>query len=127
MDIGFLEEELMEMLWKMGKADARDVYEEMRKKRRTTYSTISTTLVRLYEKGLLEREKIKSRGGFKYVYRPTESKRKFEENSVKETLLDLFRKFEDATVSYLSETFEEDEEEIKKLKKRLEEEMRNEY
>ena len=125
MDIGFLEKELMEILWKMGKADARDVYEELRKKRRTTYSTINTTLVRLYEKGLLEREQIKSRGGFKYIYHPAKSKKEFEEKSVKETLLNLFRKFEDATVSYLSESLEEDEEEIKKLKRKLEEEMKN--
>ncbi len=126
MDIGFLEEELMEMLWKMGKTDARDVYEEMRKKRRTTYSTINTTLIRLHEKGLLEREQIKSRGGFKYVYWPVKSKKEFEEESVKETLHNLFRKFEDATVSYLSETLDEDKEEIKELKRKLEEEMENE-
>lgn len=125
MKIGFLERELMEMLWSMGKADARDVYEAVRKKRKTTYSTISTTLVRLYEKGLLEREQIKSRGGFKYVYRPVKSKREFEETRVKETLLTLFKKFEDTTISYLSETFEENEEDLRELKKRLEEEMRN--
>lgn len=125
MEIGFLESELMEMLWSMGKADARDVYEAVRKKRKTTYSTISTTLVRLYEKGLLKREQTKSRGGFKYVYHPAKSKREFEETRVKETLLTLFRKFEDTTISYLSETFEEDEKDLRELKKRLEEEMRN--
>lgn len=125
MEIGFLERELMEMLWSMGKADAREVYEAVRKKRMTTYSTISTTLVRLYEKGLLEREQIKSRGGFKYVYHPAKSKKEFEENRVKETLLTLFKKFEDTTISYLSETFEEDEKDLRELKKRLEEEMRH--
>ncbi len=120
-----MERELMEMLWSMGKADAREVYEAVRKKRMTTYSTISTTLVRLYEKGLLEREQIKSRGGFKYVYHPAKSKKEFEENRVKETLLTLFKKFEDTTISYLSETFEEDEKDLRELKKRLEEEMRH--
>lgn len=126
MEIGFLERELMEMLWTTGKADARDVYEVVRKKRKTTYSTINTTLVRLHEKGLLKREQIKSRGGFKYVYYPATSKREFEENRVKETLLSLFRKFEDTTISYLSETFEEDEGVLRELKKRLEEEIKNE-
>ncbi len=125
MEIGFLERELMEILWSIGKADARDVYEAVRKQRRTTYSTINTTLVRLYEKGLLDRYKVKSRGGFKYVYCPVRSRKEFEEKRVKETLFDLFEKFEHATVSYLSETFDEDEEEIKELKKRLEEEMKN--
>ena len=120
-----MERELMEILWSMGKADARDVYEAVRKKRKTTYSTISTTLVRLYEKGLLKREQTKSRGGFKYVYYPAKSKREFEENRVKETLLTLFKKFEDTTISYFSETFEENEEDLRELKKRLEEEMRN--
>jgi predicted transcriptional regulator len=125
MEIGFLERELMEMLWTMGKADARAVYEKMRKRKRTTYSTISTTLIRLYEKGLLERERTRSRGGFKYVYYPVKSKAEFEEKRVKEALFNLFERFEGATVSYLSEMFEEDEEDIKELKKRLEEEMKH--
>ncbi len=125
MEIGFLEKELMEMLWNVGKADAREVYEKVRKRRKTTYSTINTTLVRLYEKELLEREKIKSRGGFKYVYYPAKSKEEFEEKRVKETLHSLFEKFENATVNYLSETLDEDEEDIKELKRRLEEEMKN--
>ena len=32
MEFGFLERELMEMLWSMGRADARGVYEAVRKK-----------------------------------------------------------------------------------------------
>jgi predicted transcriptional regulator len=125
MDIGFLEKELMNILWKKGKSDAREVYEEMRKRRTTTYSTINTTLVRLHEKGLLEREQLKSRGGFKYIYSPKESRKEFEEKKVKEGLLNLFRRFETTTISYLSETLEEDEKDIKELKKRLEEEMQD--
>lgn len=115
----------MNILWKKGKSDAREVYEEMRKRRTTTYSTINTTLVRLFEKGLLQREQMKSRGGFKYIYRPAESKKEFEEKKVKEGLLNLFRRFENTTISYLSETLEEDEKDIKELKKKLEEEMKH--
>jgi predicted transcriptional regulator len=96
----------------------------MRKRRTTTYSTINTTLVRLHEKGLLEREQLKSRGGFKYIYSPKESRKEFEEKKVKEGLLNLFRRFETTTISYLSETLEEDEEDIKELNRKLEEEMR---
>ncbi|MBU6996933.1 MAG: BlaI/MecI/CopY family transcriptional regulator [Theionarchaea archaeon] len=124
MEIGYLERELMEMLWTGGKADAREVYEAVRKKRKTTYSTINTTLVRLFQKGLLEREKIRSRGGFKYVYSPARSRKEFEEKRVKEILFSLFEKFEHATVNYLSETLDEEEAEIRELKKRLEEEMK---
>lgn len=114
----------MEMLWTRRKADAREIYEAIRKERKTTYSTINTTLVRLFQKGLLEREKTKSRGGFKYVYYPTKSRKEFEEKRVKETLFGLFEKFERATISYLSETLDEDEKEIRELKERLEEEMK---
>ncbi|MBU7015113.1 MAG: BlaI/MecI/CopY family transcriptional regulator [Theionarchaea archaeon] len=124
MEIGYLERELMEMLWTRRKADAREIYEAIRKERKTTYSTINTTLVRLFQKGLLEREKTKSRGGFKYVYYPTKSRKEFEEKRVKETLFGLFEKFERATISYLSETLDEDEKEIRELKERLEEEMK---
>ena len=53
--LGALESEVMDILWKRGEISVRDVYESMR--RRLAYTTVMTTLDRLYKKGLLCRRK----------------------------------------------------------------------
>jgi len=68
MDIGALEADVLKALKRQGKASAREVLEELRKGKEVAYTTISTTLDRLYRKGLLGREKAVGRGGSKYVY-----------------------------------------------------------
>jgi len=50
-----LELELMEILWSRRDASVRDVVEQLR--RPLAYTTVMTTLDRLYKKGLLERRK----------------------------------------------------------------------
>ena len=52
--LGPLEIEVMEMMWKLGPSNVRDVVERL--ERKLAYTTIMTTLDRLYKKGLLERE-----------------------------------------------------------------------
>jgi predicted transcriptional regulator len=52
--LGPLEIDVMEMMWKLGPSNVRDVVERL--ERKLAYTTIMTTLDRLYKKGLLERE-----------------------------------------------------------------------
>ena len=54
MTLGPLELEVMDVLWNSGVANVRDVVRQMR--RELAYTTVMTTLDRLYKKGLLERE-----------------------------------------------------------------------
>lgn len=52
--LGPLEIDVMEMVWVFGASNVRDVVRRL--ERKLAYTTIMTTLDRLYKKGLLERE-----------------------------------------------------------------------
>jgi predicted transcriptional regulator len=51
--LGRLESRLMEILWSRGESNVRDVVQEL--DRPLAYTTVMTTLDRLYKKGLLDR------------------------------------------------------------------------
>ncbi len=65
--LGHLEFELMEILWSRGESNVRDVAHELG--RPLAYTTVMTTLDRLYKKGLLDR-RMESRA-FLYCARMT--------------------------------------------------------
>jgi predicted transcriptional regulator len=54
--LGSLESELMELVWKHGETSVRDVHEVLGS--RLAYTTVMTTLDRLYKKGLLNRRPV---------------------------------------------------------------------
>ena len=54
MHLGPLELDVMEVMWNYGESNSRDVMERM--ERKLAYTTVMTTLDRLYKKGLLDRE-----------------------------------------------------------------------
>lgn len=54
LQMGPLEVAVMEMVWKLGTCNVRDVVEQL--ERKLAYTTVMTTLDRLYKKGLLDRE-----------------------------------------------------------------------
>jgi len=53
--LGRLEFDLMEILWSRGESNVRDVVQRLQ--RPLAYTTVMTTLDRLYKKGLLDRRK----------------------------------------------------------------------
>lgn len=53
--LGPLEMQVMEVTWAVGRCSVRDVVEKLNSK--LAYTTVMTTLDRLFKKGLLEREK----------------------------------------------------------------------
>ncbi|SRR5579859_6590888 len=62
--LGSLESELMQRVWTRGEINVRDLHSEVGP--RLAYTTIMTTLDRLYKKGLLVRRKV----GRAYYYAP---------------------------------------------------------
>lgn len=64
--LGPLELEMLDVVWEMGRATSRDVFEKMRDRRRLGQSTVLTVLRRLSNRGILNRET----GGEVYVYSP---------------------------------------------------------
>ena len=54
--LGALESEMMERIWRSGETSVRDVHVEFAQ--RLAYTTVMTTMDRLYKKGLLRRRKV---------------------------------------------------------------------
>ena len=69
--LGCLEAEIMRIVWDKGEVTVRDVYEELRLRRRIAYTTVMSVLRNLSVKGLLEQDK----SAAAYVYRATVSDR----------------------------------------------------
>jgi predicted transcriptional regulator len=63
--LGWLEAEVMRIVWDKGDVKVRDVYEELRLRRRIAYTTVMSVLRNLHLKGLLDQEKAATG----YVYR----------------------------------------------------------
>ena len=64
--LGPLEMEVLDVVWGMGKATSREIFEKMRERRRLGQSTVLTVLRRLSDRGILHRDA----GGDVYVYSP---------------------------------------------------------
>ncbi len=118
--IGPLEKEILDILWVLGPASARDVCNEMEQKgNRKAYSTVRTLLNRLVEKGYLTSKKAES--GRSFIYSPNYSEKEVGEKVVERTLRSLMERFEGATVSYLAENLSDNDEEVERIKKKLQE------
>jgi predicted transcriptional regulator len=70
--LGHLESCVMEIMWTGGDGNVRDVAEKL--DRQLAYTTVMTTLDRLYKKGLLERRKSERA----FIYSPRLSRQEFE-------------------------------------------------
>ena len=71
--LGHLENTVMELVWSAGQSSVRDVMDRM--ERPLAYTTVMTTLDRLYKKGLLERHKSERA----FVYAPKLSRKEWEQ------------------------------------------------
>lgn len=63
---GDLQSNVMTAMWRLGEATVDEVLSAQPKQRRPAYTTVQTVMSRLWERGLLERE----RRGQAFVYRP---------------------------------------------------------
>jgi len=72
MALGELEADILGAVQKLGKASAREVLKQV-SDRHLAYTTISTVLDRLYQKGMVKRTRVIGRGGTKYVYSSSSS------------------------------------------------------
>jgi predicted transcriptional regulator len=77
-ELGDLERAVLEHVWAVGRADAKAVHRALGRRRRITLNTIQSTLKRLFEKGLLVRDKI----SHAHVYAPGLSKEQFRLNAL---------------------------------------------
>lgn len=119
MDIGSLEAEVLEIVRRLGHTSARKVLKEIYPKRDVAYTTISTTLDRLYKKGLVEREEERFRGKLVYHYSTT-PRQGVEVGIVKKSLTRLIQAFGPSVVSAAySDLTPISKEELEKLKDKI--------
>ena len=77
---GPLETEIMEVLWGSTKSlTVKSVHRAINSQRELAYTTVMTTMARLWEKGVLARTK----HGLAYLYTPACTAIEFEENQVR--------------------------------------------
>ncbi len=69
MELGELEAAVIGSVTRLGRASARQVADDLEPSRGLAYTTISTTLDRLFKKGMLTRDEAVGRGGSRYIYR----------------------------------------------------------
>jgi len=79
--LGKLERQVLEQTWQWGEVSVRDVYVAFEE--RVAYTTLMTTLDRLYKKQILDRRK----DGRAFLYSPTVSNEEFE-HGIREDVID---------------------------------------
>lgn len=98
--LGHLEMEVMQLLWSGGESSVRDVVEKL--DRQLAYTTVMTTLDRLYKKGMLNRQKTERA----FLYSPRMSRAEFESKWAAELVATFLAETQHSSaplVSYLVE------------------------
>jgi len=93
--LGDLESAVMNHLWSGGEGEAKAVHAALGKRRGITLSTIQSTLKRLFEKELLERDKV----SHAHVYRARVSREEFHRDLLGELVGDLMHGQPEVVVS----------------------------
>jgi predicted transcriptional regulator len=124
-NIGPLERKILNILWDKKEATAREISYDLEKDgNRKAYSTVRTIIRRLVEKKIIAETRNKKEKIYKYI--PIITKQELEKSIVHNVIGELLTKFEESTISYLTEELSENEEDIEKIKQKLDELKRNE-
>ena len=76
--LGVLESDILRSLRELDEAPARTVRQHLESRgRRVAYTTVATTLGRLWSKGLVQRRRETCRGGERFVYRSVDFERRY--------------------------------------------------
>lgn len=120
--LGPLGAEILETVWGFegGPMTVRKVYEELRKKTRIAYTTVMSTMDRLYDKGLLDRRVERGKGGVFFVYWPKLEKKHFEESAVRTVVSSLLRNFGSTVTNALVEEVSASGGDLQELQKQIE-------
>jgi len=119
--LGPLEANVMEAIWGSRKTPVtvREIYEALKKTKNLAYTTVMSTMDRLFIKNLLDRKIEKGRGGLYYVYWPALEKQSFQKSAVREVLSSLIDNFGEVVTNCLVDETCLNVEERKALKEQL--------
>jgi predicted transcriptional regulator len=118
--IGELESDVLEILkGNGGQATASDVLNVLRKQRDVAYTTVSTTLDRLYRKRLLDRRALPGPGGTRYLFILGKDE-KIKNKIVESTMERLTAAFGETAYSAIYKHLDDlSEEELERLRKQV--------
>lgn len=94
--LGELENEIMEVMWKLEAASVRDVLKKISSRRKIAYTTIMTVMCRLFDKGILKRN-LDNSGA--YVYHAVKTKEQFLANASKKMINNLLSNYGEVAVA----------------------------
>jgi predicted transcriptional regulator len=109
--------EIMKVVWRLGKATVREVYEDLLTQRKVAYTTVMTMMKILEQKGHL----LKSEGEKAHVYRPARPQRQVIGAMVKEFVNRVFNGSAEPLLVHLVEDnhlTERELEEIARMRRR---------
>lgn len=89
LNLGPLERRVMDCVWERRKTTVREVYDCLKTSRKIAYTTVMTVMMRLTEKGFLNRVK---KGHF-YIYTPRETKKHATKGIVRSVLDSLISQY----------------------------------
>ncbi|HLH39287.1 MAG TPA: BlaI/MecI/CopY family transcriptional regulator [Bryobacteraceae bacterium] len=107
--LGYLEHQVMDLVWSRGESSVRDIVERM--ERPLAYTTVMTTLDRLFKKGLLERRK----SDRAFVYSPQMTRAEWEQKLAGQLVRSLLadrRRSSDVLISSLVDAVSEQDESL---------------
>ena len=101
--LGPLEQEVMDVAWRLGDATVRDVHGVLAASRTIAYTTVMTTMSRLASKGLLTRDT----ASLAHRYRPAVSRDRYARTAVEDVLSWLLERYPEPAAAYLADVVED--------------------
>jgi len=109
--------EILDVLWELKHATVREVFEEISKRKATTYTTILKFMQIMQEKGLVERD-VNEKA---HVYRPRQTQRQTQTSLVSSLLDKAFRGSALSLVQHVLETKAATRDELDQIRKMINE------
>lgn len=114
--LGPLETEIMQTLWQDTRSTVKKVHRKLSQQRDIAYTTVMTTMGRLAEKGVLNRQ----REGLAYVYTPAISEEEFVSMVVHQVLDGLMDDYSDMAIDYMIDYLSKNNpEELRRLQRAI--------
>jgi len=109
--------EILDVLWDRKRATVREVFEEIDRRKGTSYTTVLKLMQIMQEKGLVERDE----QGKAHVYRPAQSRKRTQQGLVGTLLERAFRGSALSLVQHVLETKPATPEELDAIRKMIDE------
>ena len=100
-----VEASILDVLWDKGEARVREIHDIVSKKHQVAHTSIAVLLDRMHTKQLVTRKVESCKGGFRYIYRPVESKDEFKRSAMQHAVDKLIDTFGASATSYFNERF----------------------